>query len=244
LDAAEFAGCYEPSDSPPDLKAIADCMREAPIERLVTAMALYKHQEESEGRLGFDARVTNIQAPGLSHEYFMPKHPFEILQAGEGLPVPVVLGATRHDGSFPLDDIYNNYIIPKGLDKNETFIRNDLMPTLLRALGRDAKEKLFDSLFAVFVLTLVRYHRNLNLKLINNKGIRDDTGELYHAMTRTYFREAASTPTLPDKLPGMMDVRLHYRKAKIETLIMLTHIKVSQSCTDISKFGFFIFCRW
>lgn len=41
----------------------------------------------------------------------------------------------RHDGSYPLDDIYNNFLKPHGLDKNETFLRNDLLPTLLKTLG-------------------------------------------------------------------------------------------------------------
>ncbi len=79
--------------------------------------------------------MPSIQAPGLSHPYFMTKHPYEVLENLEQRNVPVVLGATRHDGSYPLDDIIINFIKPHELDKNETFLRNDLFPTLLKTLG-------------------------------------------------------------------------------------------------------------
>jgi hypothetical protein len=69
-------------------------------------------------------------------EYFMPKHPFEVLEAGEMPDIPIVLGATRHDGAYPLDDIYNDFIKPNGFHKNETYIKNELLPFLLRILGR------------------------------------------------------------------------------------------------------------
>jgi len=135
LDVAEFAGCYNEGDN---MQTVVSCLQKADLNTLVTALALYKHQEESVGRLGFDAKMPSIQNPELAveMELFMPKHPFEVLENGEGLNVPLVLGATRHDGSFPLDDIYNNFIVPNELDKNETFIRNDLLPHLIEALGR------------------------------------------------------------------------------------------------------------
>jgi hypothetical protein len=171
LRIAEFSNCYNPS-APEDISTVTKCMQEASLETLVTAMALWKHEEEYAGRLGFDAKVPSIQAPGLTIPYFMPKHPYEVMENLEQRNVPVVFGATKHDGSFPLDDIYNNYIKPHGLDKNETFLKNDMLPTLLK-----------------------------------NLGINDDTGELYHALAKTYLGNASLTGTWEDKVPGMLDVR-------------------------------------
>jgi len=85
--------------------------------------------------------------------------------------VPVVLGATRHDGSYPLDDIYNNFILPNGHHENATYLKNEMLPYLLSVLG-----------------------------------IKDDTGELYHAMARDFFGNSSTTGTWEDKLPGMMDM--------------------------------------
>jgi len=85
--------------------------------------------------------------------------------------VPVVLGATRHDGSYPLDDIYNNFIKPNGHHENATYLKNEMLPYLLSVLG-----------------------------------IKDDTGELYHAMARDFFGNSSTTGTWEDKLPGMMDM--------------------------------------
>lgn len=118
LEIAELAACYD-SSSPPDIPAITQCMQEASLDTLVTAKALWQAREEAQGRLGFDTKMPSIQAPGLSIPYFMPKHPHAVMEAGEQRNVPMILGATRHDGSFPLDDIYNNYIKPNGMDTNE-----------------------------------------------------------------------------------------------------------------------------
>jgi len=107
------------------------------------------------------------------------------MENGEQRNVPIVLGATRHDGSYPLDDIYNNFLKPHGLDKNETFLKNDLFPTLLKTLG-----------------------------------IKDDSGELYHAMAKDYLGEASLTGTLEDKLPGMLDMVtvMAFKAGEFETL--------------------------
>ncbi|OXA59746.1 Fatty acyl-CoA hydrolase precursor, medium chain [Folsomia candida] len=149
LRIAEFCDCYHP-DAPEDIPTITTCMQTVSLDGLVTALALWKHEEEYAGRLGYDARMPSIQAstaPSLTIPIFMPNHPYETLEKLEQRNVSVVLGATRHDGSYPLDDIYNNFLKPHGLDKNETFLRNDLLPTLLKTLGiRDDSGELYHTM--------------------------------------------------------------------------------------------------
>jgi len=184
LEIAELSGCYDPAN-PVDVEAITTCMKEADVDVLINALYLWKYEEVTAGRLGYDARVPSIQAPGLTIPYFMPKHPYDVLENLEQSNVSVVMGSTRHDGSYPLNDIYNDYLKPNGLDKNETFIKNDMMPTLLR-----------------------------------NLGVVDDTGELYHAMSKTYLGNASLTGTLPDKFPGMLDMVtvMGFKAGEYETL--------------------------
>jgi len=150
LRIAELSGCYDPA-APVPISEISACMKLASLDSLVVALALWKHEEEIAGRLGYDARMPSIQAPGLDadpdFEYFMPKHPFEVLEAGEMPDIPIVLGATRHDGAYPLDDIYNNFIKPNGFHKNETYLKNELLPFLLKVLGiQDNTGELYHSM--------------------------------------------------------------------------------------------------
>lgn len=110
-------------------------LQTASLQTLVNALAIWRHEEESVGRLGFDAKMPSIQSPGLTVPYFMPQHPYEVLEKLEQRNVPVVFGATKHDGTFALDDIVTNFILPNELDKNETYMRNELLPNLLKNLG-------------------------------------------------------------------------------------------------------------
>jgi len=151
LEIAEFAGCYHP-ETPEDVPTILNCMRSVEPHILVAALDTWKSQEERVGRLGYDARMPSVQAPNLNIPYFMPKHPYEVMENLEQSNVSVVLGATRHDGSYPLDDIYHNYLVPNGLDKNETFLRNDLFPTLLKSLGiTDDSGELFHAMAKLYL---------------------------------------------------------------------------------------------
>jgi hypothetical protein len=51
------------------------------------------------GRLGFDAISPLVQkvAPAGGVK-FLGKHPTAILEAGEQLDIPMMMGATKHDG--------------------------------------------------------------------------------------------------------------------------------------------------
>ncbi|OXA51364.1 fatty acyl-CoA hydrolase precursor, medium chain [Folsomia candida] len=153
LEIAELAGCYDPeTQTRADIPAVTACMQTASLQTLVNALAIWRHEEESVGRLGFDAKMPSIQSPGLTVPYFMPQHPYEVLEKLEQRNVPVVFGATKHDGTFALDDIVTNFILPNELDKNETYMRNELLPNLLKNLGiRDASGELYHTMVNTYL---------------------------------------------------------------------------------------------
>jgi len=146
LKVAHLAKCYD-GTSEPNTDEIVECMKNAPIQDLVDALDIYEEDEMFLGRLGFDARMPSIQAETLTIPKFMPKHPLEVLKNQEqSKDVDLMLGATKHDGSYPLDDIYVYYLEPNGLLEDENYMQNEMLPELLAMLGlEDPSRSLYHS---------------------------------------------------------------------------------------------------
>jgi hypothetical protein len=49
--------------------------------------------------------------------------------------VPIMFGANSHEGSFVYGVVYNGFLVPNNLTENEDFLRHELLPYLLRAIG-------------------------------------------------------------------------------------------------------------
>lgn len=162
LRIAELLKCYTPVEGvEPDAKAIITCMKgltdldlfvdqlsiyqvneikacfsEIHLKRPLIFMNFVKAEEQLVGRLGYDGTTPVIQtaeAPG--YEKFMDRDPLETFNAGKQMPVPLIMGNTLHDGSYPLGVLYNNYLVPNSYQNNPEFLRNDLIPTFLKAFG-------------------------------------------------------------------------------------------------------------
>jgi hypothetical protein len=137
LKVAKLTGCWDGVVEPVAATIVA-CMKKVDIQLLVDALSIYEEDEMFLGRLGFDARVPSIQsAPEITIEKFLPKHPMEVLLAQEQNSVPLLLGATKHDGSYPLDDIYTYYLKPNGHLEDPNYMRNEMLPELLTMLGTE-----------------------------------------------------------------------------------------------------------
>jgi carboxylesterase type B len=174
LDMSYHAGCYDrETGTPSDPKEIAACMNTKTIEELVAAQNMYMHQETSAGRLGFDGKSpASIQSPTITaHPLFLAEEPLKILKEGRQAPVPLVLGATRHDGSYPLDDLYLDYLLPSGKLDDPEYVRNDMLREMLETMR-----------------------------------IKDESGGLFHSMSKEYFGDAANSGNFDDKIPGMIDI--------------------------------------
>lgn len=92
-------------------------------------------KERNDGRLGFDAVSPTVQSfPMTTVEKFLPKHPRDVLEAGEQINVPLIMGTTRHDGSYVLGVFYNRYLKDNDLVNNTEFMKKDAVPNIMKAL--------------------------------------------------------------------------------------------------------------
>ncbi|ODM94391.1 Fatty acyl-CoA hydrolase precursor, medium chain, partial [Orchesella cincta] len=186
LRVAYYTGCYKNNtDESPDLKAIRDCMAGMEIVDLMDAMDKYTDNERWEARLGFDAKVPSLQNPELTIPKFMIETPYAVIEKGEQLDIPLMMGATRHDGTFVMEDTYNKFLEKHNYTTNPIYLRNELIPTLLTALV---------TLFLLSLFTLLC------------EGLQDDSGELIHSIAKHYIGEALYADDFESKIPGLIDI--------------------------------------
>jgi hypothetical protein len=89
------------------------------------------------GGLGFDAKIPSLQnSPGITIPKFIEEMPVEILKKQTQNNVPVIMGANRHDGSFAFEDIYRKYLIENDLLDDKVFMRNEVLPGLIKAMSK------------------------------------------------------------------------------------------------------------
>jgi len=53
--------------------------------------------------------------------------------------VPIIVGTTRHDGSFVLQEAYDDYLVPNDLENDSTYIRTQLLGDILTIMGMEDK---------------------------------------------------------------------------------------------------------
>jgi carboxylesterase type B len=131
------------------LTQIYECMRNTPEHILRKALSEYEDKEMLNGRLGFDAVSPSIQhSEWITTPKFLAKPPSEILRNKEQNPVNLIMGANRHDGSFFLENIYNDYLVPNGYHKNPEFLKNKLIARFIPMLRGTDKSGAFPDIIA------------------------------------------------------------------------------------------------
>lgn len=100
-------------------------------------------QERREGRLGFAAVSPTLQMFETSNPNFekiLTEHPHDTFESGLQANVPLMMGATRHDGSYVLGVVYNRFFKDNGYvnatDSDYEFMSKEAVPSILRALGK------------------------------------------------------------------------------------------------------------
>jgi len=133
LQIARALGCTSN-----DLSAVASCMRGKTTSAIIKKLEDYQSNEKHEGRLGFAPAAPSIQSnPPAGVVPFMDESPEAIFERHAEAKVPLIMGSTRHDGSFVLGVVYNQFIKYNGLQNNASFIKNQLVNKCLSALGVD-----------------------------------------------------------------------------------------------------------
>ena len=59
----------------------------------------------------------------------------DLLYDGDFEHLPIMFGANSHEGSYVFADVYNDFIVPNGLQNDETFLRNDIIHSLMKVVG-------------------------------------------------------------------------------------------------------------
>ncbi|CAL8107041.1 unnamed protein product [Orchesella dallaii] len=153
LRVAYYAGCYDNTTTEnPNLQGIRNCLAGKDISVLMDALDDYTDNERWEGRLGFDAKVPSLQDPNLTVPKFMTETPYDVIEKGNQLDIPLMMGATRHDGTFVMEDTYDSFLVKHNYTTNPIYMRNEFLPTLLGSLGlQDDSGELFHSLANVYI---------------------------------------------------------------------------------------------
>jgi acetylcholinesterase len=175
IDLARALGC-----SSSDPSAIVTCMRGKTTTSIVNALADYQTGEKNQGRLGFAPAAPSIQSsppPGVVP--FLNESPEAIFQRHAEANVPLIMGSVRHDGSFVLGVVYNQFLKYNGLQNNASFIKNELVHRCLSALGVESSATA-EALAAAY-LGEARNSGNLTLML---SGLTD-------LHTVFYFKDAS-----------------------------------------------------
>lgn len=135
LTVSSMAGCHNES-APPNYGAIAECMRQVDAIKLVEVLQDFQVYERSQGRMGFEAVAPVVQNfPMTTLPKFMPEHPRVIFETGRQAKVPLMMSSTKHDGSYVLGVFYNRFLKVNGNENNATYLRTQLIPSILRALS-------------------------------------------------------------------------------------------------------------
>jgi len=126
---AEYAGCpMEPYE------ALLNCLRNIDEVALHEAQRMFSREDYANNGLGFGGQSPVIQVAGK--ERALVREPKEILLDGD-YPTDAILlmGANKHEGLYCANFLYSHYIRPFGLADDEEYLTNDLVPTILSALG-------------------------------------------------------------------------------------------------------------
>ena len=92
-------------------------------------------KEKNNGRLGFAPATPTIQSNMAQGKAFLDESPQAILERHEEANVPLMMGSVRHDGSFVLGVIYNQFLKFNKLANDTEFLRTEFVPKCLNALG-------------------------------------------------------------------------------------------------------------
>ncbi|XP_021948721.1 carboxylesterase 4A [Folsomia candida] len=140
LKMTELLGCYNSTVNPiPNMDEITTCMENVPYQDLVDGLLKYQMQERSEGGLGTQVAAPVVQDYPLTHQKIIPRHPQAVFDSGEQANVPLLMGSTKHDGSFVLGILYHRFLAANGLVNDTLFLRNELVPLILNSFGLEDK---------------------------------------------------------------------------------------------------------
>ncbi|KZS04109.1 Carboxylic ester hydrolase [Daphnia magna] len=140
MRVAEIAGC--PLDPYEDL---LDCVRTIDAQALIDAYGQFREEDLKNGGMGFGASNPVMQIAGAQR--ILEVEPRKQFETGNYNNVPIMFGANKHEGVLVFSYAWKDYLEPNNMTSNATFLENDLVPNILKALHvRDDTGVLADAL--------------------------------------------------------------------------------------------------
>jgi carboxylesterase type B len=123
---AEKAGCN--ADAPDDIVA---CLRKLTALEVSEAFVAYQDEARLHGGLGFGGSSPCSQTKGARKFYPEGQSPTSILASGNYDPLPILYGANKREGTYVYASIFNEFLVPNGLDTDLEFLKYGIVPKLL-----------------------------------------------------------------------------------------------------------------
>ena len=143
---AREAGC-----SQEDADELVTCMKSRDAASLTAAFDAFQKEERKQGRLGFGGSSPCAQSKGKKKFYLKGQTPQDVLFSGNYEHVPMFFGANKKEGAYVYTVLFNEYLVPNGLDQDPEFMRYGYIPKLMEATEVSNyygfKELLYDNYF-------------------------------------------------------------------------------------------------
>lgn len=123
---AKRLGCSDDSSS----AAIVSCLRDIEWEKIIHEQARVAI-ESTPNMAHSTATTTPVVEPNLPGA-FITEEPTKIMESGDLPQIPVMLGATKHDGSFILAPLYLVKFGPQNLDTNPEYMKTQIVTDFLK----------------------------------------------------------------------------------------------------------------
>ena len=125
-EIAALAGCQ---DEDPDL--LVQCLRNLDADVITSAFDTHQKNDRRNGGLGFGGSSPCAQSKGQKKFYNKGETPHDILFSGNYEHAPMFFGANKKEGSYVYTVLYNEFLVPNGLDKDKDFITHGFIPKLM-----------------------------------------------------------------------------------------------------------------
>lgn len=118
-----------------DHSEIVRCLRKESATNITMKHMEYVREQRAMGSLGFGGTIPCAQTKGEKKFYVEGQHPENILISGNYTKLPIMFGANKHEGSYVYGVVYFDFLEPNNFQNDTDFLRDELVLTLLRAVG-------------------------------------------------------------------------------------------------------------
>jgi carboxylesterase type B len=122
------AGCLDSNTATPD--ELVACLRQRTALEVSTAFVSYQTDARFNGSLGFGGSSPCAQSKGERKFYSTGQTPHSILFSGNYEPLPIFYGANKKEGSYVFAVIYNEFLVPNGLDQDAEYLHHEFISQL------------------------------------------------------------------------------------------------------------------